>query len=65
MNPPPADTDPQRSCLNCVKNEVCRHFNKLGKLIADLPHLASKEQLSILYQNVGSLCRLYQKKKKP
>jgi hypothetical protein len=53
----------ERNCKNCIKNEVCKHFEQLEMLIVHLPHLASKEQLSILYQNVGSLCRLYQKEK--
>ena len=53
----------ERTCKNCIKNEVCKHVERLDKLVAELPHLASKEKTNVLYQNVSALCRLYQKRK--
>lgn len=55
--------DADRSCNSCVKNEVCRHFHDLEKLLGVLPQHGAPLKTDVMYDCMANSCLLFQKKK--
>lgn len=52
-----------KTCKNCVKNEVCKYCDAMEKLVKDLPLHAEPEGRNIFFIVLANNCPLYQKRK--
>lgn len=52
-----------RTCKVCVKNEVCKYFDRMEKLIADLPHHGSPGNEADFYVVLANNCLQFREKK--
>lgn len=55
--------DGNRSCKFCIKNEVCRHFHDLEKVIGDLAQHGAPLKAEVMFDCMANSCLLFQKKK--